>query len=107
METLVLLDHNRNLIERGKKAREHAEDFWHGFLATVAARMPDPVGMLDKFIPELGISGNSEELSQEKEADLPPPSPEERLGIEQWMAQHMTGQITGADLAPKLNGHTP
>lgn len=91
MEALVLLDREREY----QSHRDAADQFWHGFLATVAARTQNPFDTLSKFMPELGLDPTPEGKPKEypDEDKLPEPQREEIADLERWIRQNASGSV--------------
>lgn len=108
MEALVLLDRYQHNKATAEQFKQNADNFWHGFLAQVAARTKDPFDALGRLMPELGLNtagSKDEELPYPEEAKLPEPTEDEIADIERWMAEHQSGSITASEL-PKQRGGT-
>lgn len=103
MEALLLIDRYRDMDLHATQARQRSDDFWHGFLAQVSAKTPDPFTTLDKLMPELGLFKEDRALAPEKEAELPPPATDQIDDIQAWLAEHQVGEMSGDEL-PKMNG---
>lgn len=97
----MVLDIDRDSHRRREQIENRAEDFWHEFLSKVAVRAENPWTALATLMPELHINfgDESDEVKEyEFENELPPPEPEEIDDLEAWLAEHMSGTITGSEI---------
>jgi hypothetical protein len=99
VEALMVLDMNRDARQRSDAMKARAEDFWHEFNAKIAAQAKEPWKALASYLPELGISFESDEQGEYPDEDkLPPPEEDDIQDLEAWLAQHSGGTVSGDEL---------